>query len=392
MMPDWAKLRDKTAIVGIGYTKFTKNSGMSTLGLAVEAGTKAIADAGLRVSNIDGIATYAVGDSAPSHLVAETLGIRDPHYFLDHFGGGSVCQSTVVAAMMAVYSGMADYVLCYRALNTRSGFRMGGTGRSSATAGEAQYLSPYGHMAPSRGIAMACRLYMHKYGLTSDQLGEIAVTFRKHASMNERAMLRNEITLEDYRASRIISDPLRLFDCCLESDGACALVVTSAERARDLPQRPIYIMAGGYGPGRTIHSTDWDDLLESGGTYLAPRLYQMAGIGPQDLDAAMLYDAFTYMVVVQLEDYGFCQKGEGGAFAAGGRLRWDSAFPVNTHGGHLSEAYIHGYNHIIEAVEQLRGQSGERQLKEPEIVLVTGAPGGAGIGVPPQCNALILRR
>lgn len=391
-MPDLAKLRDQTAIVGIGYTLFTKNSGMTTLGLAVEAITKAIDDAGLKVTDIDGIATYAVGDSSPVSLVASTLGLTDLRYFLDHQGGGSVSQSTVVAAMMAVYSGMADHVVCFRALNTRSGMRMGGTGRAPNTGGEAQYQTPYGRIAPSQGSAMSCRLYMDKYGLTSEQLAEIPITFRLHASMNERAIYRRELTLEGYLESRMISDPLRLMDCCVESDGACALVVTSAERARDLKQQPVYLMAGGYGPGRTIHSTDWDDLLQTGGAFLGPRLYEMAGIGPRDIDGAMFYDAFSPWVLLQLEDYGFCKKGEAAEFAAGGRLRWDGEFPVNTHGGHLSEAYIHGYNHITEGVEQLRGQSGDRQIKDAEILLVTGAPGGAGIGVPNLSNGLILRR
>jgi acetyl-CoA acetyltransferase len=188
----------------------------------------------------------------------------------------------------------------------------------------------------------------------------------------------------------MISDPLQLLDFCLETDGACALVVTSAERARDLKQKPVFISAVGYGPGRTIHSQPWGALTETGARVMAPRLYGMAGVTPADLDFACFYDAFTYMVLLQLEDYGFCAKGEGGPFAAGGALALGGSLPANPHGGHLSEGYIHGYNQVTEAVEQLRDQSGARQVASARVALVTGAPGGPGLDLF-LTNALILR-
>jgi acetyl-CoA acetyltransferase len=364
---------------------------MTTLGLALEAGYKAIRDAGLEVSDIDGVATYSVGDSTASYTVAEAMGIRDTRYFLDHMGGGSTSQTTVIAAAMAVYAGMADYVLCFRALNARSGFRMGATGRAPRVTGDAQYQTPYGLSAPGQAMAMGARLHMAKYGTTSDHLGAIAVTFRAHAALNERALMRRPITLEDYHASRLISEPFHLLDYCLESDGACAFVVTSAERARDRKRKPVYISGAAYGPGRTIHSQDWMDLTECGGKFLAPRLFGMAGVTPAEIDVACIYDAFTYMALVQLEDYGFCAKGEGGPFAASGALALGGSLPTNPHGGHLSEAYVHGYNMVLEAVEQLRGQSGARQVPNARLAIATGAPGGSGYGLPPQSNALILR-
>ena len=237
---------------------------------------------------------------------------------------------------------------------------------------------------------MGARAHMHRYGTTKEHLGHIAVQSRKHAQLHERGFMQATMTMEDYHASRMISDPLQLFDYCLESDGAVAFVVTSAERARDLRRKPVYIGGVGYGPGRTIHAKEWDELTECGGKFIAPRLYGMAGVTPKDIDLALLYDAFTYMLLVQLEDYGFCAKGEGGPFAASGALALDGALPTNPHGGHLSGGYLHGYSHVLEAVEQLRGVGGARQVTGAEVALVTGAPGGCALGSVPQCNALIL--
>jgi len=390
-MADASNLRDKVAIVGAGHTEFSKNSGVTTLSLALEAGHKAIMDAGLKVTDINGLASYSTADSTLVYVVAEALGIEDTSYFVDHLGGGSASQSTISAATMALHAGVADYVLCYRALNSRSGMRMGGTGRTPNAGGQFQFQAPYGMYAPGQGTAMATRMHMQKYGTTKDQLGHIAVTSRKHAAMNERAMMRKEITLEDYHASRVISEPLNLLDYCLETDGSCAFVLTTADRAKDRPHKPVYISGVGYGPGRTLQSRAWNDPTESGGKFIAPRLFGMAGLTPKDVDVACLYDAFTYFLLLQLEDYGFCAKGEGGPFAASGALGLDGELPTNPHGGHLSEAYIHGYNHILSAVEQLRGHAGQRQVRDAEVAIVTGAPGGSGIGIPPQSNALLLR-
>ena len=390
-MADASEMRDKVAIIGAGYTDFTKNSGKSTLGLALDAGYKAIQDAGIQVTDINGLASYSTSDSTLVYVVAEALGIEDTSFYLDHLGGGSASQTTIAAATSAIHAGLADYVLCYRALNSRSGMRMGGTGRTPNAGGQFQFQAPYGMYAPGQGTAMATRMHMHKYGTTKDQLGHIAVTSRKHACMNERAMMRQPISLEDYHNGRMISDPLNLYDYCLETDGSCAFVLTTAERARDSRHKPVYISGVGYGPGRTIQSREWNDPTESGGKFIAPRLFGMAGLTQKDVDVACLYDAFTYFLLLQLEDYGFCKKGEGGPFAASGALELDGELPTNPHGGHLSEGYIHGYNHVLSGVEQLRGMAGDRQVKDAHVALVTGAPGGSGIGIPPQCNALLLR-
>lgn len=377
-------------MVGIGWTRFSKNSGVSALHLAVEACHKAIADAGLKPGEIDGVACYEFGDSVPSVTVAGNLGIRELRYTLDlHMGGPGGCM-TVMAAAQAVILGMANYVVCYRAMNGRSGTRWGQAAPMEAYCGpQGQFMLPYGWVSAPQIIAMWCRRHMVKYGTTSQQLGAIAAACRQHGSLNERAMMRTPITIDDYLNSPMIVEPFRLLDICLETDGACAVVVTTAERARDLRQRPIYLVAAAQGAG-PLASTNpwanqWPDHTECYGKYIAPRLFGIAGITPKDMDVAEIYDCFTYSLLVQLEDFGFCAKGEGGPFVEGGRIELGGELPVNTHGGLLSEGYIHGMNHILEAVSQLRGDAGPRQVKDAETALVTGY--GASMG-----SALILRR
>jgi acetyl-CoA acetyltransferase len=231
---------------------------------------------------------------------------------------------------------------------------------------------------------------MVKYGTTTKQLGAVAVTCRGNACLNERAMMRTPMTMEDYEKAPVIAEPFRVFDCCLQSDGACAVVVTSAERAKELKQKPVYIMgaaegSGPYGRGG-MWGNYWPDHAECYAKYVAPDLFNMAGVTPRDIDVAEIYDCFTYSVIVQLEDFGFCKKGEGGAFVEGGRIQLGGELPINTCGGLLSEAYIHGLNLVVEAVSQLRGDAGSRQVKDAEIALVT-AGGAATTG-----SALILRR
>ncbi|WP_235834436.1 thiolase C-terminal domain-containing protein [Actinomadura logoneensis] len=379
--------RDRTAIAGVGYTPFSKDSGVSTLTLAVDAVTAALADAGLTVDDVDGLATHRVGDSTPPWVVAPALGVREVTWYLDQFGGGSVSHSVVAQSAMAVASGMAETVVCYRAINARSEFRMGGTGRAPAPVFDVQYQAPYGYFAPPQQFAMYARAHMNRYGTTHEQLGRIAVRQRENAAKNPRALKRDPITLDDYLASRWIAEPLRLLDCCLETDGACAVVVTSRERARDLRRPPVLISAAAWGGGDSMFSgagstpagTDWT-VTEA--ARLAPRLYRMAGITPSDIDVAELYDCFTYSVLVQLEDYGFCPKGEGGPFVESGE-----GPPVNTHGGFLSEGYVHGINHIAEAVSQLRGDAGDRQVPNARTALSTAQPGYVLAGT----SALVLR-
>ncbi len=379
-------LRDRAAIAGIGYTEFSKNSGVSTLELGLRAVMAALEDAGLPVSEVDGLATHRVGDSAMPATLAASLGIDDLKFFVDLFGGGSASHSIVGQAALAVASGVANTIVCYRALNARSEFRMGGSGRPAPDQAEFQYQVPYGYLAPPQQFAMAARAHMLQYGTTHEQLGQIAVQQRANAVDNERALMRKPITLDDYLASRWVVEPFRLFDCCLETDGAVALVVTTPERARDLRKPPVWISAAAWGTGQTLYA---DPIAtQTAAARMAPRLFEMAGVGPADIDVAELYDCFTYSVVVQLEDYGFCAKGDGGPFAASGALARGGALPVNTHGGFLSEGYVHGLNHVCEAVSQLRGEAGSRQVEGAEVALSTSQPGY----ISGNTSALILRK
>ncbi|MEU8144592.1 acetyl-CoA acetyltransferase [Nonomuraea sp. NPDC048901] len=382
------EFRDRTAVVGVGYTPFTKDSGVSTLTLACRAILAALDDAGLGPGDVEGIATHRVGDSAAPSLVGPALGLADPTWYLDQFGGGSVSHAVVAQAALAVAAGVAETVVCYRAINARSEFRMGGTGRGLPVSPEVQYQAPYGYFAPPQQYAMYARAHMQKYGTKAEHFGQLAVTQRANAVKNPRALMRTPITLDDYLDSRWIAEPFRLLDCCLETDGACALVITTAERARSLRHPPVLISGAAWGGGDSHLSGGRADPTTTAAAALAPRLYAQAGIGPADIDVAQLYDCFTYSVIVQLEDYGFCAKGEGGPYVASGATALDGALPVNTHGGFLSEGYVHGVNHIAEAVSQLRGDAGDRQVAGAEVALSTAQPGY----ILPATSALLLRR
>jgi acetyl-CoA acetyltransferase len=381
-------LRDRAAIAGVGYTEFSRDSGVSTLALALRAIRAALDDAGLALSDPDGVACHRVGDSVQAAVVAQALGIRDLRYHLDLWGGGSASASVVGSAAMAVATGMARCVVCWRAINARSEFRMGGTGRAAPDTVEFQYQVPYGYATPPQQFAMVARAYLAASGAGAEDLGRVAIAQRRHAQHNERALMRRPLSMEDYLASRWIVEPLRLYDCCLETDAGVALVVTSAERARDLRQVPVLIRAAAFGGGHTLYSNGRGDLTPSAAAEMAPRLYDLAGVGPAEIDVAELYDAFTPLVLMQLEDYGFCARGEARDLVAQGATSLGGALPVNTHGGFLSEGYVHGLNHVAEAVGQLRGACGPRQVEGAELALCTGQPGY----VAGTTSALILRR
>jgi acetyl-CoA acetyltransferase len=381
-------LRDRAAIVGVGWTEYSKWSGVSTLTLALRAISAALEDAGLTQQDVDGVACHRVGDSVQSVIVAQSLGINDMRYHLDLFGGGSTSASVIASAAMAVATGMAECVVCWRAVNARSEFRMGGTGRAAPDTVEFQYQTPYGFATPPQQFAMAARAYRDTYGLVDEDFGRVAITQREHALLNPRAMMRKPLTMDDYLNSRWIVEPFRLFDCCLETDAAVALVVTTAERARDLRRAPVLISGATFGSGHNLYSNGRGDLTTTAAAAMAPRLFSMAGVGPDDIDVAEIYDAFTFLVPLQLEDYGFCGKGEGPAFMADGATALGGRMPVNTHGGHLSEGYVHGLNHMAEAVSQLRGDCGERQVPGAEVALSTGQCGF----VAGSTSAAILRR
>jgi acetyl-CoA acetyltransferase len=383
------RLRDRYAICGIGATAYTKQSNRTVLDLATEAVGRAIADAGLARSDVDGLVSFQFNDSVPGIAVATNLGIPNVGYAVDYAAGGNGANLIVLAAAAAIEAGLAQTVVCYRAMNGRSGYRLGG-GRDFDARGITQHTAPFGWITYPQAMAMWCRRHMIRYGTTAEQLGHVAVMQRANAEANPRAMQRKALTMDDYFNSRPIVDPFRLYDICLESDGACAVVMTSAERARDLPHPPVYIMGGAYGGGPNqgddlFDAIRWPEHARNYAHYIADDLWASAGVGPKDIDVAEIYDCFTYSVLMQLEGLGFCAEGEGGPFVASGAVDRDGAMPINTHGGLLSEAYIHGFNHVLEAVEQLRGAAGARQVPGAEIALTTAGAMTCG-------SAMVLRR
>ena len=369
-------LKDQTAIVGIGWTEFSKSSGRTEWSMATEAAVKACADAGIAPNQIDGIVRSSF-DAVLQHQLVKSLGIDELTYHGEvGFGGGAPCAVATQAAM-AVASGMAEYVLCFRSVNLASGQRYGVSRAGGRVGGEMAYYTPYGFLAPAQWIAMFAQRHMHEYGTTSRQLGAIAVSQRANANRNPNATMKGALTIDDHQSARIIADPLRLFDCCLNSDGCCAFIVTSAERARDLPQRPAYIMGMAMGLARNqevVRTYNRPSMTEFPETKLtSARLFRMAGVAPGDIDVAQIYDHFTPGVLIALEDWGFCEKGQGGPFVESGAISWpDGSLPVNTHGGNLSEAYIHGFTHILEGVRQVRGAS-TSQVKDVELSFVASA-------------------
>lgn len=382
-------LRDKYAIAGIGSTRYSSNSGATVGQLAVEACRKAIEDAGLTVGDVDGIVSYNFGDSVTGMLVATALGMKNSGYVVDFASGGNAANLITLTATAAIEAGLAKNVLCFRAMNGRSGFRLGG-GRDMNARGISQFTAPFGWITYPQAMAMWCRRHMVEYGTTKEQLGAVALAARENAVLNERAMQRTPLSMDDYLGARKVVDPFVLYDICLESDGACAVLITSSERAADLKQTPVYIMGGAYGGGPNqgddlFDAMRWPDHVRNYSAYIADDLWSSASVGPADVDVAEIYDCFTYSVIMQLEGFGFCREGEGGPYVASGAIRRDGSLPVNTHGGLLSEAYIHGFNHVYEAVEQLRGVAGARQVKDAEIALTTAGAMTCG-------SAMVLRR
>jgi len=387
-----AGLSGRAAIVGIGATEFSKASGRSELQLSVEAVRAALADCGLTASDVDGLTTFTM-DTSSEIAVARELGLPELRFFSRiNYGGGAAC-ATVQQAAMAVATGVADVVVCYRGFNERSESRFGQFSVAAATQVNTNGLDnawtyPMGLGTPAATVAMQARRYMHEYGATSEDFGRVAVADRRHAANNPDAFFFGKpITLEDHQASRMIVDPLHLLDCCQESDGAVAIVVTSPERAADLRQQPATITAAAQGSGRdqfvmTSYYRDDIGIPEMG--VVGRELWRQSGLGVDDIATAVLYDHFTPYVLMQLEELGFCKPGEARDFIADGAIEIGGRLPLNTHGGQLGEAYVHGMNGITEAVRQVRGTS-VNQVDGVEHVLVT-----AGTGVP--TSGLILSR
>ncbi len=384
-MSDQSQLRDAGAIVGIGATEFSKDSGRSEMRLCVEACEAAIADAGLQPSQIDGMVTFTA-DTNPEIEIARNLGIGELSFFSRvHHGGGAAC-GTIQQAVLAVHAGVADYVVCYRGFNERSGHRFGSgvQGRppvANAESAHFAWYAPFGLLTPAQWVAMFAQRYLHEYGATSEDFGRIAVADRKHAAKNPKAWFYEQpITLEDHQNSRWIVEPLHLLDCCQESDGAQALVVTTPERARDLAQPPVIVHAAAQGAGKdqdmmtSYYRESITGLPEMG--LVARQLWNTSGLTPDDIQAAIIYDHFTPLALPQLEEFGFCGRGEAKDFIRDGNIELGGRLPINTNGGQLGEAYIHGMNGIAEGTRLVRHTS-TNQPDGVEHVLVT-----AGTGVP----------
>ena len=387
-------LTSKAAIVGIGATDFSKNSGRSELRLATEAVLAALTDAGLQPADVNGLATFTM-DTNTETAVTRATGITELTFFAKvGYGGGAAC-AIVQQAAMAVATGIADVVVAYRAFNERSGMRFGqvqtrlagyGDAPADSTAADNSFCYPHGLSTPAAQVAMIARRYMQRYGATSRDFGAVSVADRRHAAVNPRAYFYGKpITLEEHQSSRWIAEPLRLLDCCQETDGAVAIVVTSVERARSLPHQPAIIKAAaqGCGPDQYTMASYYRTELglpEMG--VVGRQLWQQSGLSPANIQTAVLYDHFTPFTLIQLEELGFCGPGEAKDFVAGGAIELGGRLPINTHGGQLGEGYIHGMNGIAEAVRQLRGSS-VNQVPGVEHVLVT-----AGTGVP--TSGLIL--
>jgi acetyl-CoA acetyltransferase len=372
-------LRDKACVVGIGETPYSrgKGSGMSQLALQLKAAVAAIEDAGLTPKQIDGIMPFPNLGTAEGF--AANLGVENLRFAATlNVGGAAPCASLRTAAM-AVASGSAEYVLVPAGWNGYSGSRARETVADevmSIPGGTIarDFYMPYGLASPPQWYALMARRHMHEFGTTQEQLGCIALAMRKHAQLNENAVMHGkEMTLDDYLGSPVITDPYRLFDCCLETDGAAAMIVTSAERAADLKKQPVYIMGAASGqPYPADDIIGREDIFRTGLTIAAEEAYRMAGVMPADVDFAEIYDCFTFEVLQQIEESGFCARGEGGAFVEDGRIELGGELPVNTHGGLLSEAHVLGMNPTVEAVRQLRGEAGARQVADAEIGVVTG--------------------
>ncbi|MGE0308961.1 MAG: lipid-transfer protein [Acidimicrobiia bacterium] len=385
--------RDRCAIAGIGVTELSKRSGQSVLTLATRASLLAIADAGLRIADVDGLVRCDLDRVAPNDL-AHSLGIEHLTFWgTTTTGGGAPC-GMIGQAVAAILSGQASTVLVYRALNGRSGQRYGQSDTTDTRVGGDgsydEYFAPWGLTTPGQMWSLIAQRHMHDFGTTSEQLGEIALACREHANRNPAAQMHDRtLTIDQYLDSRMIASPLRLYDFCLETDGACAVIVTTAERARDLAQPPVIIRAVAQGAppqvqgGVCYPSLMRTELVSQPSAAIAETLYRRAGLGPDDIDTAQFYDCFTPTVLLQLEDYGFCGRGEGGPFAASGALRLNGRLPINTSGGNLSEGYLHGLNHVLEGARQVRGTS-TGQVPNAETCLVTS-------GLPLISSALILR-
>lgn len=375
---------DKTAIVGIANTEFSKNSGRSELQLAAEATRDALKDAGLKPADVDGMTTFTM-DNTDEIELARAVGIGDLRFYSRVPHGGGAATGLIHQAVMAVASGMAECVVCYRSLNGRSGHRYSsGVSGPLLTADAIHWgwYTPYGLMTPASWVAMYSQRYMHLTEECQEAMFEIAHVQREYAAKNPAALFYEQpFTLDDYDNAKRIVSPLKLLDCCLESDGGSAVIITTAERAKDLKHKPVAIKGVGQAAAANMESMTSFYRPEIAAIpsmdIAAKEAYQQSGLSPDDIDAAVIYDAFTPIVLWQLESWGFCESYKAPQFVLEGALRSNGRLPTNTHGGQLSEAYIHGVNGIVEAAKLVRGSSVNQPEKSVNNVLVT-----SGVGVP----------
>jgi acetyl-CoA acetyltransferase len=404
-------LRGKYAIVGVGETEYMRGSGCTTRTLGTRAVRAAIVDAGLKPGDIDGMLSYSNNDSTPATVIAGDLGIR-LNFYMDVYGGGSSTEALVGIAIGVIEAGLCKTVAIFRAMNGYSQVRIGGTGG----AGERAPLSSAGLFGRAYGLMSAGQIFsqsfmrhMYDYGTTPEQVAMVKVIHSEHASNNPKAYYKQRVTVADVLNSRMIVKPLHLLDCCVETDNGTCIIVTGIDRARDCRARPAVIQSvvGRCSKPRTDMHYQHGPISTTAGFYGKDILWPNAGVGPEDIDITGSYDAFTFTTMLQLEDYGFCKKGEGGDYVSNGTMRLGGRRPNNTSGGHLCEGYTHGLNMVIENVRQLRGEiddscplgadgkrqhshdyreGGCRQVKDPEL---TANLGWAG---PQTGSAMVMAR
>jgi acetyl-CoA acetyltransferase len=371
-------VKDETAVVGIGQTKLGKGLPDTELSLACQAISLALDDAGIAPSEVDGLASFTM-EPAREVDVARAVGLGDITFFSQvGFGGGAGC-GVVGHAAMAVATGQCETAVAWRARKRADASSRPWAQAAARLHDATQWTRPFGIIRPVDEIAMLTRRYMHEYGGTRNHLANVAIAFRKHAARNPNSTMGHKpLTRDDYMNARWISEPLCLFDNCLETDGALAVVITSAERARDLRHPPalIHSFAQGLPPQhQTMTNFFTDDPLRGPAWTAAKRLWANADVTPADVQVAQLYDAFSPLVPLSLEGYGFCERGEGGPFTDNGNIEWPNGrLPVNTAGGGMSEAYVHGFNLVLEGVRQIRGTS-TSQVEGAAVSLVTSGEG-----------------
>jgi len=402
----WAS-QDKCAIVGVGATDYYvrgKSWPRTINDMAGEAILKACDDAGISIKDVDGIAYYSGAgagyyDKFDSALLMETLGMRQISFSASLTSGGGGSAGAIGLATAGLLNEDCKYAVTVMALQQLPQSRLGVIFGARPPDAESSFLQPSGLMGPGHLISVLARRHMHLYGTTTDAFAEIVMASRANAGNRPKAIRKAPLTKEEYEASPMLADPLRRLDFCLETDGAVAVITTTADRAKDCRQRPAFVHACAHGGqrewGRAFGWMGMEDphFASSGHKFTADRIWAQSGLAAKDMDVALLYDHFSPMVLMQLEDYGFCEKGEGGDYVLSGKIRYDAAtggnagggVPVNTHGGQLSEAYIIGMTHVLEGVEQVRGNA-INQVRDAEFALVSGGPAALPV------SSLILRR